>query len=137
LTAQLHIDSSPGPVTLITDLRTGRIRTCVDVPAPEQGYPLTWAKRLVKQLAQAPADLHVETLLDKQDGGPPGTLERLGPEPADLLPQGDAAITGFRLSLVKNMGATRGNAENGFIRSIDDAVDRFHDTVLAALTIGR
>src|SRR5690606_24526925 len=64
-------------------------------------------------------------------GGPRGTLERLRPEPADLLPRNGAPITGFRLSLFKGMGSSRGNAETGFIRSVDDAVHRFYATVVA------
>ncbi|EST38765.1 hypothetical protein N566_05645 [Streptomycetaceae bacterium MP113-05] len=60
-------------------------------------------------------------------------MERLRPEPADLLPRNDVAITGFRLSLFKGMGNTRGNGESGFIRSVDQAVDRFHGMVVARL----
>ncbi len=75
-----------------------------------------------------------ETLVEGETGGPRGTLERLRPEPADLLPQqNDTRITGFRLSLFKSMGSSRGNAESGFIRSVDDAVHRFHSTVVVHL----
>jgi hypothetical protein len=110
------------------------VRTSIDLPAPEQGYPLSWAKRLVRRLAEAPADLHIETLVDSETGGPRGTLERLRPEPADLLPRdNDTRITGFRLSLFKGMGSGRGNAESGFIRSVDDAVHRFHTGVVVHL----
>jgi stress response protein SCP2 len=133
LLAELRIEDSPGVLALTADLRTGRLRTSVDVDAPGQGQPLTWVKRLVRQLAEAPADLHVETLVEGTGSGPRGTLERLRPEPADLLPRDGAAITGFRLSLFKSMGSTRGNAETGFIRSVDEAVDRFHATVVTAL----
>ncbi|HCA84224.1 MAG TPA: hypothetical protein DEQ61_01150, partial [Streptomyces sp.] len=42
-------------------------------------------------------------------------------------------ITGFRLSLIKGMGNSRGNAETGFIRSVDQAVDRFYSSVVAQL----
>ncbi|MGW6492452.1 MULTISPECIES: TerD family protein [unclassified Streptomyces] len=66
-------------------------------------------------------------------GGPRGTLERLRPEPADMLPRNGAQITGFRLSLFRGMGNTRGNAESGFIRSVDDSVDRFHSSVVENL----
>ncbi|MGK5532558.1 TerD family protein, partial [Streptomyces sp. URMC 129] len=131
LSAELRVEGTPGVLALTADLRTGKLRTSIDVPAPEQGYPLSWAKRLIRQLAEAPADVHVETLLDGQAGGPRGTLERLRPEPADLLPKGTAQITGFRLSLFKSMGNTRGNAESSFIRSIDEAVDRFCAGVVA------
>ncbi|MEU6105979.1 TerD family protein [Streptomyces flaveolus] len=133
LQADLRIDGTPGVLTVSADLRTAKLRTGIDVPAPEQGYPLSWAKRLVRRLADAPADLHVETLVDGEIAGPRGTLERLRPEPADLLPKDNAKITGFRLSLLKSMGSGRGNAETGFIRSVDDAVHRFFTTVVVHL----
>ncbi|GAA2384850.1 TerD family protein [Streptomyces glaucosporus] len=133
LHAELRIEGTPGILAVTADLRTGRLRTSIEVPAPEQGYPLSWAKRLIRQLAEAPADLHVETLVEGEGGGPRGTLERLRPEPGDLLPGDGARITGFRLSLLKGMGSTRGNAETGFIRSVDDAVHRFHAGVVTHL----
>nr|WSW67969.1 TerD family protein [Streptomyces sp. NBC_00995] len=132
LTAELRVEDSPGVITIVADLRTGKLRTSVEIPAPEGTYPLTSAKRLMRQLADAPADLHVETLLDGRSG-PRGTLERLRPEPGDMLPGDGSRITGFRLSLFKGMGLSRGNAESGFIRSVDDAVDRFHAHVIARL----
>jgi stress response protein SCP2 len=133
LEAELRIEGTPGVLALCADLRTGKLRTSIEIPVPEQGQPLTWAKRLVRQLDEAPADLHVETLVDGETGGPRGTLERLRPEPADILPRNGARITGFRLSLFRGMGNTRGNAESGFIRSVDDSVDRFHTQVVAGL----
>jgi stress response protein SCP2 len=133
LQAELRIEGAPGVLAVGADLRTGRLRTSIEIPAPTQGYPLTGAKRLVRRLADAPADLHVETLVDDEAGGPRGTLERLRPEPADLLPKNGAKITGFRLTLFKGMGNGRGSAESGFIRSVDDAVQRFYGTVVVHL----
>lgn len=137
LSAELRIEGTPGVLALAADLRTGKLRTSIDVPAPDHGSPLISAKRLIRQLADAPADLHVQTLVGGGGDGPRGTLERLRPEPAYLLPKGEARsgieITGFRLSLFKGMGNTRGNAESGFIRSVDDAVDRFCASVVAPL----
>ncbi|MET7382067.1 TerD family protein [Streptomyces sp. NPDC005526] len=134
LQAELRIEGTPGILAISADLRTSRLRTSIEIPAPEQGYPLSWAKRLVRRLAEAPADLHVETLVEGETGGPRGTLERLRPEPADMLPKDSGIrITGFRLSLLKGMGSSRGNAESGFIRSVDDAVHRFYTTVVVHL----
>jgi stress response protein SCP2 len=134
LDAELRIDGTSGILAIAADLRTGKLRTSIEIPSPEQGYPLTWAKRLIRQLAAAPADLHIETLVEGHGAGPRGTLERLSPEPADILPKDTAQlITGFRLSLFKGMGSGRGNAESGFIRSVDEAVDRFHTNVVAHL----
>ncbi|QUW92541.1 TerD family protein [Streptomyces sp. V17-9] len=133
LHAELRIEGTPGVLAITADLRTGKLRTSFDIPAPEQGYPLTWSKRLIRRLAEAPADLHVETLVEGEAGGPRGTLERLRPEPGDMLPKNGAHITGFRLSLFKGMGNSRGKTESGFIRSVDDAVHRFHGSVIASL----
>ncbi|MBM7056871.1 TerD family protein [Streptomyces durocortorensis] len=130
LNAEIRIEGTPGVLAITADLRTGKLRTSIEVPAEETGYPLTRAKRLVRRLSEAPADLHIETLVDGQGAGPRGTLERLRPEPADLLPKDGAQITGFRLSLFKGMGNGRGSAETGFIRSVDEAVDRFHAQVV-------
>ncbi|MEV0534512.1 TerD family protein [Kitasatospora sp. NPDC050463] len=133
LVAEIRVDDTVGSFELTADLRVGKLRTSIEVPAPEQGYPLSWVKRLVRQLAEAPADLHIETLTDGTAAGPRGTLEKLRPEPGDLLPKDSSKITGFRLSLSKTMGSTRGNAESGFIRSVDAAVERFHTAVIAHL----
>ncbi|MFB8237965.1 TerD family protein [Kitasatospora purpeofusca] len=133
LNAEIRIEDAPGTIAIAADLRVGKLRTSTEIPAPEQGYPLSWVKRLVRQLAEAPADLHIETLTDGTSAGPRGTLEKLRPEPGDLLPKDSARITGFRLSLSKGMGSTRGNAESGFIRSVDAAVDRFRTGVLVHL----
>ncbi|MDT0268999.1 TerD family protein [Streptomyces sp. DSM 44915] len=136
LGAELRVEGRSGTLTITADLRTGKARTSIDVPVPASGYPLTWAKRLLRQLAEAPADLHVETLVDGTEPGPRGTLERLRPEPADLLPRTGVQITGFRLSLLKGLGNGRGNSESGFIRSVDDAVDRFFLGVVTPLDRG-
>ncbi|MCG6498526.1 TerD family protein [Kitasatospora sp. A2-31] len=133
LSAEIRIEGVIGTIGITADLRVGKLRTSTEIPAPEQGYPLSWVKRLVRQLAEAPADLHVETLTDGAVAGPRGTLEKLRPEPGDLLPKDSSRITGFRLSLSKSMGSTRGNAESGFIRSVDAAVERFHTHVIAHL----
>ncbi|MFF4013296.1 TerD family protein [Streptomyces sp. NPDC001717] len=133
LSAELRIEGTSNVIAVVADLRTGKVRTSVDVPAPEGSYPLVIVKRLLRLLAEAPADLHVQSLV-AEGNGPRGTLERLRPEPGDLLPRDGAPLTGFRLTLIKGMGAGRGNTESGFIRSVDDAVDRFHQGVVAHLS---
>ncbi|MFB6821701.1 TerD family protein [Streptomyces virginiae] len=132
LSAELRVDGTSSAIAVTADLRTGKVRTSVDIPAPEGSYPLAMVKRLLRALAEAPADLHVQSLVEGGNG-PRGTLERLRPEPGDLLPKDGAAPAGFRLSLIKGMGSTRGNTESGFIRGVDAAVDRFYHGVVAHL----
>lgn len=132
LSAELRVEGTSSVIAVTADLRTAKIRTSVDVPAPEGSYPLVTVRRLVRLLAEAPADLHVESLVEGENG-PRGTLERLRPEPGDLVPRNGAAVTGFRLTLIKGMGNSRGNTESGFIRSVDEAVDQFRQGVVAHL----
>ncbi|MET7532065.1 TerD family protein [Streptomyces goshikiensis] len=132
LSAELRVEGTSSVIAVTADLRTAKIRTSVDVPAPEGSYPLVTVRRLVRLLAEAPADLHVESLVEGENG-PRGTLERLRPEPGDLVPRSGAALTGFRLTLIKGMGNSRGNTESGFIRSVDEGVDRFRQGVVAHL----
>ncbi|WP_404960383.1 TerD family protein [Streptomyces sp. 147326] len=132
LSAELRVDGTSSVIAVIADLRTGKVRTSVDIPAPEAAYPLAAVKRLMRLLSDAPADLHVQSLVEGETG-PRGTLERLRPEPGDLLPRDGAPLSGFRLSLIKGMGNSRGNTESGFIRSVDDAVERFYHGVVAQL----
>ncbi|MFC9005822.1 hypothetical protein [Streptomyces microflavus] len=66
-----------------------------------------------------------------EPGYPLSRVERLAEAPADIVPKDGAQITGFRLSLFKGMGS----AETGFIRSVDEAVDRFHAQVVAQVEV--
>ncbi|WP_328539373.1 TerD family protein [Streptomyces sp. NBC_00344] len=133
LKAEIRIDGAPGNLTVVADLRMGRLRTSILVPASDQTYPLARVKRLMKLLSDAPADLHVQAVLEGDTAGPRGTLEKLRPEPGDLVPKGGGQISGFRLTLSKSVGITRGNAESGFIRSVDAAVDAFCTSVITRL----
>ncbi|MGB8945118.1 MAG: hypothetical protein WCD21_33545 [Streptomyces sp.] len=128
--AEIRIDGAPGTLRIAEDLRLSRLRTSMAVPAPEQGYPLTWVKRLMKQLSDAPGELHVQTLIRGEVPGPRGALDKLRPEPAGLPPAAGSPITRFRLSLSRGLGSTRGNGESGFIRSVDRAVEMFYKGVI-------
>lgn len=39
LQAELRIEGTPGVLAVSADLRTGKLRTSIEIPAPEQGYP--------------------------------------------------------------------------------------------------
>ena len=74
LYAELRIEGAPGILAITADLRTSKLRTSIEIPFPAHGYPLTWAKRLVRQLSEAPADLNIETLIETLIEGLRGTV---------------------------------------------------------------
>lgn len=126
----------PGPIAaleLVADLRTGRIETTGDLRAPSTGRQLTRARWLLRQLAEAPQDLRIESLVSGRQGGPRELLARAAKEEALLVPSSDATISGFRLTLSAKLGTKRGAAELGFVRSVEALVDTMMSQVLRRL----
>ncbi|GAA1896785.1 TerD family protein [Actinomadura bangladeshensis] len=132
--AEIRMPDAGGPVRVEADLRTGQIETSVAVPAAARARALTRVQWLLRQLADAPQDLRVEALADGRDEGPCDLLKNLRSEPG-LLVSGGAEITSFRLTLSTGMGSRRGTDEAGFVRSVDVAVDRFHQQVVQAVKV--
>jgi stress response protein SCP2 len=131
--AEIRMPDAGGPVRVEADLRTGQIETSVAIPAAVRARALTRVQWLLRQLADAPPELRVEALADGCDEGPCDLLKNLRSEPGLLVSGGE--ITSFRLTLSTGMGARRGTDEAGFVRSVDVAVDRFHQQVIQAIEV--
>jgi stress response protein SCP2 len=135
MTAELRIPSAGGPVLLEADLRTGQIETTVEIPAAERARPLTRVQWLLRQLHEAPPELRVEALSPGESTGPCDLLKNLHSEPGLLVPERGKQVSSFRLTLSSSMGTKRGTEEAGFVRSIDTAMDRFHQEILQVLKV--
>ncbi|MDR3036213.1 MAG: TerD family protein [Kitasatospora sp.] len=131
--SELAVPGLPGPIVLEADLRTGRIETTVEVAAAERSRALTRVQWLLRQLADAPAELRIEALTADGGPGPCELLRALRVEPGLLVPADGAEIRAFRLTLPAGMGTRRGTEETGFIRSVDTVVDRFLNEVVRVL----
>ncbi|MFC7563932.1 TerD family protein [Actinomadura namibiensis] len=135
MSAEIRLPGAAGPVLVEADLRTGQIETTVEVPAAARARALTRVQWLLRQLTDAPPELRVEALGPGERTGPCELLANLVSEPGLLVPEAGAEIATFRLTLPTPMGAKRGTEESGFVRSVDMAMDRFHQRVLRALRI--
>ncbi len=133
MSAEIRIPNAGGPILLEADLRTGQIETTVEVPAAARARPLTRVQWLLRQLNDAPPELRVEALAPKHKTGPCELLKNLITEPGLLVPDTTPHIDTFRLTLATGLGTKRGTEETGFVRSIDTAVDRFHQEILQVL----
>ncbi|WP_242619213.1 TerD family protein [Actinomadura fibrosa] len=132
MSAEVRIPGG-GPVMLEADLRTGQIETTVEIPAAERARSLTRVQWLLRQLGDAPPELRIEALSPGRPTGPCDLLKNLLAEPGLLVPEDGKPIASFRLTLSSGMGAKRGTEETGFVRSVDTAMDRFHQEVLQVL----
>nr|WP_221481699.1 MULTISPECIES: TerD family protein [Actinomadura] len=135
MSAEIRMPTAGGPVLLEADLRTGQIETTVEIPAADRARPLTRVQWLLRQLNEAPPELRVEALTPGHKTGPCELLANLTSEPGILVPGDGKQITTFRLTLPSGMGTKRGTEETGFVRSIDNAMDRFHQDVLQVLKL--
>lgn len=133
MSADIRVSSAAGPVLIEADLRTGQIETTVEIPAAARARTLTRVQWLLRQLVEAPPELRIEALTLGNTTGPCDLLKNLKAEPGLLVPDDAAEITSFRLALPTSMGTKRGSEEAGFVRSIDTAMDRFHQQVLQVL----
>ncbi|WP_344898995.1 TerD family protein [Actinomadura meridiana] len=133
--ADMRLPIAAGPVRLVADLRTGQIETTVEIPAAVRARSLSRVQWLLRRLADAPQELRLEALPDGHAEGPCDLLKNLRSEPGLLVPADGGEITSFRLTLPSGMGAKRGTDETGFVRSVDVAVDRFHQQVLQAVKV--
>ncbi|WP_461030442.1 TerD family protein, partial [Streptomyces sparsus] len=133
LSTGLRIPGTPGPLLLEADLRTGRLEATVELASADRARPLSRVQWLLRQLADAPAELRVEAVTGQPGAGPCELLRVLRPEPGLLVPDAGEEITSFRLTLPTTMGTKRGAEETGFIRSVNASVDRFLDEVVSRL----
>ncbi|WP_344458115.1 TerD family protein [Actinocorallia aurantiaca] len=134
MSAEIRIPGTAGPLLVEADLRTGHIETTAIVPSADRARALTRINWLLRQLSEAPNELRIEALPAGRDSGPCELLKNLRAEPGLLV--GDGEIASFKLSLRAGMGTKRGTEESGFIRSVDAAVDRFHEEVLKVIKVG-
>jgi len=60
LGCSIRVPDAVGPLGVEADLRTRRVSTSVEVPAPKEGRPKTRINWLLRQLGDAPDDLRIE-----------------------------------------------------------------------------
>ncbi|TDD79162.1 TerD family protein [Actinomadura rubrisoli] len=133
--AEVRMPDVGGPVRIEADLRTGQIETAVEIPSAVRARALTRVHWLLRQLDEAPPELRVEALTEGRSEGPCDLVKNLRSEPGLLVPGDGGEISSFRLTLPTGMGTKRGTDEAGFVRSVDLAVDRFHQLVLQAVEV--
>jgi hypothetical protein len=131
LTAALRIPGAVGPLRFTADIRTGQVETSVDVPAPQEGRPLTRVNWLLRQLADAPAGLRIDALTCAASQNRCELLDVARKEPKLLVPEAD--VRGYALTLTQTLGTKRGVGRGGFITSVHGAVDGFYRDVMHSI----
>ncbi len=133
LAATLRIPGAAAPLAVTADLRTGQVRTSIEVEAPREGGGARRVKWILRQLAAAPDTLIVEVLFARREQTSCELLKDVRENAAALLPDPAAEVRAFRLTMSAPMGTRRNGLKKAFIPSVNDAVDAFYARVVQGL----
>jgi stress response protein SCP2 len=136
LSAALRIPGAAGPLGVTADLRTGHVRTSVEVDAPRDGGNTRRVNWILRQLTDAPDALTVEVLFARREQTSCELLKDARENPSALLPDPGAEVRAFRLTMAAPLGTKRNGIRKAFIPSVNDAVDAFYARVVQGLRPG-
>jgi hypothetical protein len=132
LGCSIRVPDAVGPIGLEADLRTRRVSTTVEIPAPKEGRPKTRVNWLLRQLADAPGDLRVEVRFSQVRATRSELLRDCRETPKKLLLEDDPKREprSFMLAHSKPMGKKRGRTEGSFVAETRrQATDFYRDLV--------
>ncbi|OJY40017.1 TerD family protein [Pseudonocardia sp. 73-21] len=133
LAATLRIPGAAGPLVVSADLRTGHVRTSIEVESPRDGGSARRVNWILRQLVAAPDTLTVEVLFARREQTSCELLKDVRENVAALLPDPAAEVRAFRLTMSAPMGTRRNGLRKAFIPSVNDAVDAFYARVVQGL----
>lgn len=133
LQTALRVPGAAGLLDVVADLRTGQVRTSVEINAPREGTSGRRVSWILRQLGEAPDALTVEVLFARRDQTSCELLKDLRSSGAALLPDPAAEVRAFRLSLPAPLGTKRNGLRRAFIPSVNAAVDAFYAQVVQSL----
>jgi hypothetical protein len=118
LIAVLRVPDAIGDIRIRADLRARRTLTGVAIEAPREGRAKPRINWLLRQLADAPADLRVEAAFPNARQTTSVLLADAREEPDKLLYPADPKREprAFTITLARAMGHKRGKAEGSFVR---------------------
>lgn len=135
LGCSIRVPDAVGPIGIDADLRTRRVSTSVEVPAPKDGRPKTRVKWLLRQLKDASGDLRIEVRFANVRATRSELLDDCREEPEKLLlgddPQREPRS--FLLAQARSMGKKRGRSEGSLVAETRRQVTDFYRDLVQGL----
>ena len=134
LAGGIIVPNAVAPISITLDLRASRVDVALSLSAPSSGRQATRINWLLRQLSNAPANLHVRARVAHARGdGPSKSLADLVEQPLALVEDRHAEIATFTLTLSRATGTKRGQGRGSFVGSVLDAIDGFYSDVVQYL----
>ena len=133
LYGELSIPSAAGTIQLVADLRAREISATTRIDAPQDGRSRGRVSWLMRQLANAPELLKIESRAAYATDTLACSLAEARSKPEGLFPAGDREIKEFRLTLSKVPGSNRDSGKGSFADGVVDLTKQFYGQVLQPL----
>jgi hypothetical protein len=135
LTAVIRVPDAIGDIRLRADLRSRQTSTSVTIDAPREGRAKPRVNWLLRQLADAPAELRIEATFPNARETTSLLLGDAREEPDRLLYPADPKREprSFTITLGRPMGQKRGKTEGSFVRETRAQTFDFYREILQQL----
>jgi len=135
LVASLRVPDAAGPIDLEADLRGRRFRTSITVAPPRDGRITTRLNWLLRQLADARADLLVEVRYPNQKEPTTASLKDARLNPDRLLYSSDKRREpmAFRVTQSRDLGMKRGRLAGSFVLESKNQTSEFYRSIVQGL----
>ena len=133
LRTTLRVPGAVGPMTVVADLRTGQLRTSVDLDAPREGGTTRRVNWLLRQLKDAPDELLVEASFLRRQDSLCEPLRVVRADPTVLALDSATELRQLRLTCLTKLGTKRNGVQGAFIPSVNSGVEAFYASVVQAL----
>ncbi len=133
LNGELSIPSAAGTIVVTADLRAREISAATRIEAPQEGRSRGRVSWLIRQLANAPDQLKIESRARYASETLACSLMEARRAPEGLYPTNDREVSEFRLTLSKVPGLNRDSGKGSFSDSVVELTKQFYSQVLQPL----
>jgi hypothetical protein len=135
LPGAVRVPDTIGPLAISADLRARQLTTSVDVDAPREGRPASRITWLLRQLANAPADLRITVSFANTRETTSLLLGEARQFPQRLLSPADPKREPrtFELAITRPLGLKTGKGQGSFIRETRRQVIDFYGEIVQNL----
>jgi hypothetical protein len=135
LTARLRVPDAIAPLALTADLRARQLTTGVAVEAPQEGRPLARTRWVLRQLAEASADVRVTVSFANTRETTSLLLAEAREYPQRLLSPTDPKREprSFELAVTRSLGIKGGKGQGSFVRETRRQVIDFYGEIVQSL----
>lgn len=132
LSGGLRVPDAVGTISVVANLQAQQVTTSVSIDAPREGRPAARINWLLRQLAEAPAELRVETAFAGARETAALLLSEAREYPQRLLSSADPKREprGFTLALTRKMGLNRGKGQGSFVLETRRQVVDFYGEIV-------